>query len=126
MKVAFSRGQHVRIRGLPYSGRTGVLLDPGRRLGRPGWNVLLDAHSGRPKKGIYVWESALAPSTEFQSSLCAGQRVILTCRMLEGHTGVLIRPAHLLWKRAWLVELDDRPGGIARTRVAERALMPKV
>ena len=37
-------------------------------------------------------------------------------------TGTISRPAWLLWKKAWMVELDDGDWRVRRTRVAERAL----
>ena len=41
-------------------------------------------------------------------------------------TGTLVRPAMLLWKRAWLVELDTAPKRfvVRRTRIVESALAP--
>lgn len=42
---------------------------------------------------------------------------------MDGYTGKLVRPARLLWKRAWLVELEHVNWMmLRRTRVAETAL----
>jgi len=53
-----------------------------------------------------------------------GQRVTFANAMLRGVMGTLERPAHLLWKRAWMVRIDGSGLGMRRTRVTERALVP--
>jgi len=53
--------------------------------------------------------------------VAVGDRVIVTMPPLAGTTGVIERPARLLWRRAWMVRLDTG-GPIRRTRVAGRGL----
>jgi hypothetical protein len=52
-----------------------------------------------------------------------GDRVRIGGRFLRGHTGTLVRPTHLLLKKAWVVEFDNTIG-FRRTRVVERILEP--
>ncbi len=55
-----------------------------------------------------------------------GQRVVVLASPFYGVTGTLIRPARLLWKRAWLVELDTAPRRftVRKTRIVRSALAP--
>ena len=52
--------------------------------------------------------------------------MIVLASPFYGVTGTLIRPARLLWKRAWLVELDTAPRRLTvrKTRIVESALAP--
>lgn len=66
------------------------------------------------------------------SPFSVGERVRISPRyafpmnggsLIDGYTGTLVRPARLLWKRAWLIELDNVNWMmLRRTRVAETAL----
>lgn len=51
-----------------------------------------------------------------------GDRVEITALGLRGRTGTISRPARLLWKRGWLVELDGGNWALKRTRVAQTSL----
>jgi hypothetical protein len=115
-------GQHVRITGLTARGRTGTVLEELTVLGQKRFRIVLD----RPFMGrdqlIVPWRrltSQAKASDEFE----AGDRVTFANRLLRGWTGTLVRPTHLLWKRAWLVQMDGSGVGIKRTRVTERALV---
>ena len=61
-----------------------------------------------------------------ESAFAVGHRVVVLASPFYGMTGTLLRPATLLWKRAWLVELDT-PGkrfAVRKTRIAQSALAP--
>lgn len=119
------QGQRIRVRGSVYAGQVGTLIERQTRLGRTGWAVSLDAADGRHRT-VYVWESKLQPTlTHLEATgLQPGQRVMITARLLDGRAGVLVRPAHLLWRKAWIVDVDTDAGNTLRTRVLERALVP--
>ena len=51
-----------------------------------------------------------------------GDRGEFTNLLLRGRTGVISRPARLLWKRAWMVELDSGNWALRRTRATERII----
>lgn len=56
-----------------------------------------------------------------------GQRVVVTASPFYGSLGTLVKPTHLLWRRAWLVELDsgrDSKLAVQRTQIVESALAP--
>jgi hypothetical protein len=57
-------------------------------------------------------------------NLAEGQHVILTAGVLRGRTGTLLRPARLFIDAGWMVQLDGRPLGLRRLRVATWALAP--
>ena len=61
-----------------------------------------------------------------ESAFAVGQRVVVLASPFYGMTGTVLRPATLLWKRAWLVELDtpEKRFAVRRTRVAQSALAP--
>jgi hypothetical protein len=56
--------------------------------------------------------------------LAEGQHVVLTAGVLRGRTGTLLRHTRLFVDQAWMVQLDGRPLGLRRLRVATWALAP--
>ncbi len=124
----FRSGDRVRIKGAVAQGitgpvltvPTGTLVSRTKLLWRPVWIVRLD-HPTKKSDIVRVADRQLRllNTPHFR----VGDRVTINSRLLQGWTGHLVRPAHLLWKPAWLVEID---GGttIKRTRVATRALIP--
>jgi hypothetical protein len=58
------------------------------------------------------------------AGLAEGQRVVLTAGVLRGKRGTLVRPARVVLDPGWLVQLDGRPLGLRRLRVATWALGP--
>ncbi len=124
----FRPGDRVRIKRAVSQGLTGpVLRGPTGTVRRPttllwarGWVVELDQPTTKGGTiSVRDRQLRLLNAPEFR----VGDRVTINSRLLHGWTGRLVRPAHLLWKPAWLVEID---GGttIKRTRVATRALIP--
>lgn len=88
--------------------RMGTLVKPARRFGLKGWIVSLDAPYPKYATEVFSLEVRLRPAPPTGSDwLRRGQKVELTAFSLRGRTGTLIRPAHLLLKPAWLVELDQ-------------------
>ena len=56
--------------------------------------------------------------------MAVGQHVVLTAGVLRGRTGTLLRPARVVIDPGWMVQLDGRPLGLRRLRVATWALSP--
>jgi hypothetical protein len=48
--------------------------------------------------------------------------VVLTAGVLRGQRGTLVRPARVVLDPGWLVQLEGRPLGLRRLRVASWAL----
>lgn len=121
----FRPGDRVRV-GVGFFGTYdfGTLVASGTKFGRPSWTVRLD----KPflfRRELNVLESNLAPLPSGREWLRPGYRVVIVARPLRGITAELIRPVRLLWRRAWLVQLDRPLGGMRRTRVAEELLLPE-
>ncbi|MCA1701895.1 MAG: hypothetical protein LC808_00935 [Actinobacteria bacterium] len=59
-----------------------------------------------------------------EATFAKRQRVLVIASPFHGVTDTLIRPARLVLRRAWLVELDTAPRRFAvrRTRIVESAL----
>jgi hypothetical protein len=51
-----------------------------------------------------------------------GDRVQFTNLLLRGRTGTISRSARVLWKPAWMVELDGGSWAMRRTRATEKVL----
>jgi hypothetical protein len=93
--------------------RIGKLIEPKRGVGYRGWILKLDQPQG---KEIRSREYRLRPYVPADTSwLRPGRRVQIMAGLLFGRTGILIRPARLLWYRAWLLRLDQPiPGPMGR------------
>lgn len=116
-------GERVRITGMTARGCTGTVTRQKQVLGQAQFVVALDSpFFGRNELRV-SWRR-LTPLSREPQRFTAGQRVTFANRLFRGLTGTLIRPSRLLWKRAWLVEMDGSARAIRRTRVTERALVP--
>lgn len=104
--------------------QVGTLIAPRTKRWRPGWTVELDQKVLLWQR-IHVLESSLAPIAGRRLDLAAGQRVVITAQPMRGATGTLLRRTRLVWRRAWLVKLDEPFGGLKRTRIADEALLPE-
>ena len=50
--------------------------------------------------------------------------MVLTAGVLRGKRGTLVRPARVVLDPGWLVQLEGRPLGLRKLRVASWALAP--
>lgn len=114
----FQIGDRVRVNSWLGSKRSGVIVGERNQLGQFLWEIRLDTPRGKRT-------TILVPAPSIQgigvpTRLRAGDSVVVIAGVLRNHTGTLVRPARLLWKKAWLVDLDTRHLG--RTRITERLL----
>ena len=116
-------GERVRITGMTARGYTGTVVRQTKVLGQLRFVVALDSPFLGRKELTVSWRR-LAPLSRDAQRFTVGQRVTFANRLFQGLSGTLIRPSRLLWKRAWLVQMDGSGRGIRRTRVTERALVP--
>lgn len=114
----FQVGDQVRINSLAAPGRTGRIVGETRRFGQFRWIVRLDQPMG-PLSTIRVPAASL-DGIDVPERLQPGDRVVVIAGVLRNQTGTLVRPARLLWKKAWLVKFDA--GGVGSSRVTERLL----
>lgn len=54
--------------------------------------------------------------------LVEGEAVVVTCGVLRGRTGTLVRPARVVLDPGWMVAFDRRFLGVPRLRIATWAL----
>lgn len=114
----FQVGDRVRVNSLVAPRRAGTIVGETRRFGQFRWVVRLDQSMG-PLSTISV-PAASVQGIDVPERLQPGDRVLVIAGVLRNQTGTLVRPAHLLWKKAWLVDLDARLVG--SSRVTERLL----
>lgn len=122
-RLTLSPGDRVRVAG-SWRRQTGSLVEPTTSFGRRAWILELDGRSGRRARlAEYRLRPFSAPSGEW---LREGGHAQITGGLLMGRTGILIRPARLLWYHAWLLQLDEPiPGPLGRrTRIADHLLVP--
>jgi hypothetical protein len=125
MTWSFKSGDRVRVGGGFFGAFVvGTLVAQRRKFGRPSWSVRLERRF-LFRSEINAFESTLAPLVPNRDWMVPGQAVVITWRPMRGATGTLLRRARLLWKRVWLVKLDQSFGGLRRTRIADEFLLPK-
>jgi hypothetical protein len=70
------------------------------------------------------WTSCLHRRGLPEPDLHEHDHVRITAGVLRGRTGTLVRPARVVVDAGWMVQLDGRPLGLRRLRVATWALAP--
>lgn len=111
-------GDRVLLTGMTARGYTGTVTQETEARGQKRFVVTLDSPFLGRHNVTVTWRRLRRLEPE---RFISGQRVAFATRLFQGHTGTLIRPSRLLWKRAWIVHMDAPLLG--RTRVTERALV---